>query len=177
MKNLFYPSAGKASSKGVFPALLVGLMIITSQVIGCAAPTPKPMNQTMTSNESCAEARDLVLLEDQSVQIQEKWGVEVLSIRLSANGYMLDFRYRVTDAEKAALLFDGRIKPYLLDQATGERLFVPTMPKVGSLRSIHPPITDRTYYMLFRNINLHVKSGSKVSVVVGDFKAENLVVE
>ncbi|RMG84918.1 MAG: hypothetical protein D6708_16425, partial [Candidatus Dadabacteria bacterium] len=33
--------------------------------------------------------------------VREKWGIEVVGVMLSAGGYMLDFRYRVVDPEKA----------------------------------------------------------------------------
>jgi len=45
---------------------------------------------------------------------EEKWGICPNGIRLSAGGYMLDFRYRVFDKEKAAPLFSREITPYLI---------------------------------------------------------------
>src|SRR3990172_7542680 len=70
----------------------------------------------------CATTHEGKIIETAAPQaidttIEEKWGVRVLSIRQSAEGYMLDFRYRVIDAEKAAPLFDRKIKPHLIDEA------------------------------------------------------------
>jgi len=109
-------------------------------------------------------------------QIEEQWGIQIEGIRLSAEGYMLDFRYRVTDPEKAKALFDRREKPYLIDQATGAKFIVPGPPKVGPLRTSNPPQTDRTYFILFANPGRYVKQGNKVTVVIGDFRAEDLTV-
>jgi len=109
--------------------------------------------------------------------IEEKWGVRILSIRQSAEGYMLDFRYRVIDAEKAAPLFDRKIKPHLIDEATGAKFAVPEPPKVGALRTTRPPQADRNYFIMFANPGRYIKKGNKVTVVIGEFKAENLVVE
>jgi hypothetical protein len=39
------------------------------------------------------------------------------------------------------------------------------------------PKADRQYVVLFSNLNKIVKRGNKVTVVIGDFKAENLTVE
>ncbi len=109
--------------------------------------------------------------------IEEKWGVKVLSIRHSAGGYMLDFRYRVLDPEKALPLFDRKIKPHLVDEATGAVFAVPEPPKVGALRSTRKPQPGKNYFVMFANPGGYVKKNSKVSVVIGDFRAENLVVQ
>ena len=109
--------------------------------------------------------------------LKQKWGVEIVGICLSANGYMLDFRYHVADSEKASPLFTWKVKPYLVDQASGAKFLVPNPPKVGSLRSTRRPESNRNYFMLFANPGQFIKKGSKVTIVMGDFKAENLVVE
>ena len=112
-----------------------------------------------------------------SSSLEEKWGVRVLSIRQSAEGYMLDFRYRVFDPEKAMPLFDRKIKPVLIDEATGAVFAVPEPPKTGALRTTRPPARDKNYFIIFANPGRYVKKGSKVTVMIGDFKAQNLVVE
>lgn len=107
----------------------------------------------------------------------EKWGVKIVGIRLSAEGHMLDFRYRVIDAEKAAPLFNRKEKAYLVDEATGAKFLVPESPKVGALRTTREPKADRNYFIIFVNPGRYIKKGNKVSVVIGDFTAEHLVVE
>lgn len=109
--------------------------------------------------------------------MEEKWGVQLLPIRLSAEGYILDFRYRVLDPEKALPLFDRKIKPYLVDEATGAVFAVPEPPKVGALRNTRKPQADRNYFILFANPGRYVQKGKSVTVVIGEFKAEHLVVE
>ena len=110
--------------------------------------------------------------------LEQKWGMQVTSLRLSANGYMVDFRYKVVDPEKAATLGDPKAKPYLLDQATGAKLVVPRSPKVGPLRQSATQLAaGKIYFALFSNPGKLVKKGNKVTVVIGDFKAENLIVE
>ena len=110
--------------------------------------------------------------------IEEQWGIKIVAIRLSANGYMIDFRYRVADAKKALPVFNRKTKPYLIDQTTGTRLFVPTTSKLGPLRQTpKDPAPDKKYFILFSNPGKLVKKGGKVTVVIGDFKVENLSVE
>jgi hypothetical protein len=111
-------------------------------------------------------------------EMRKDWGVEVIGIRQSAAGYMLDFRYRVLDAEKATLLLDRRIKPELKVAKSGATLKVPVPPKIGALRQSAKFVqAERNYFILFSNPGRHVMPGDKVSVVIGDFKAENLTVQ
>lgn len=110
--------------------------------------------------------------------LQERWGVKVVGIRQSAAGYMLDFRYRVLDAEKATPLLDRRIKPELKVAKSGATLKVPVPPKIGALRQSAKFVKpDRNYFILFSNPGRHVIPGDMVSVVIGDFRAENLTVQ
>ena len=115
----------------------------------------------------------------EQVSMEEQWGIEIESLRTSANGHLIDFRYRIQDADKAVPLVDRRNKPYLIDQASGKVLAVPNTAKVGPLRQTvkyGKPKEDRVYFVLFGNPGL-VKAGDQVTVVIGDFKAENLIVE
>lgn len=125
----------------------------------------------------CVTGHGALQNQDGRPALEERWGVKALSIRLSAEGYMLDFRYRVLDPEKALPLFDRKIKPYLVDEASGAIMAVPEPPKVGALRNTRQPKPDRTYFVLFANPGRFVKKGKAVSVVIGEFKAEHLIVE
>ena len=109
--------------------------------------------------------------------LEKKWGVRPLSVRQTADGHMLDFRYRITDVEKASPLFSPTIKPLIIDEDTGAVMAVPNVPKVGSMRSTRKPVKDHTYFMLFANPQKHIQPGHKVTVVIGDCRAEHLVVE
>jgi hypothetical protein len=109
----------------------------------------------------------------------EKWGVELISLRLTSAGYMIDFRFRVLDVEKSNVFFDSRVKPLLVVERSNAKLPIPMAAKVGAFRTtnrgrnIKP---DKIYYMVFGNPDAHVKSGERVTMVIGDFKAERLVV-
>ncbi|MGD9549318.1 MAG: hypothetical protein AB7V45_17480, partial [Candidatus Krumholzibacteriia bacterium] len=45
--------------------------------------------------------------------LSEKWGIDITGIHMTAHNYMVDFRYRVLNADKAKALFDRQTKPYL----------------------------------------------------------------
>ena len=149
---------------------------------GCATTRPEVQEQTFSFSESSEEQREVTEAQEPKMQeepsLEERWGIKILSIRQSANGYMLDFRYRVSDPDKASLLLGRKDKPYLVDQASGAKFMVPSAPKIGPLRQTSvKPIAGRNYFILFANPGKYVKPGNKVTVVIGEFKAENLVVE
>lgn len=109
--------------------------------------------------------------------LRERWGVEVMGARLAARGYMIDFRFRVLDSDKALPLFDSKTQPYLLREGSEIKLPVPVGQKVGAFRPTNrgKNITgDKDYYMMFANPDAYVKPGDKVSVVIGDFRVDRL---
>lgn len=131
-------------------------------------PMPKPA-PFATVNISPEEAEELA----------KKWGVELLGMRQTSAGYMLDFRFRVLDADKALPLFDHRIKPHIVAERSNIKLPVPMAAKVGAFRPTNRGKNikaDKTYYMIFGNPDRHVKVGETVTVVIGDFKVEHLIV-
>jgi hypothetical protein len=130
---------------------------------------PAPPAEVQEANPAAAE--------QPKPNLEERWGIRVLGVRLTSGGYMIDFRYQVTDAAKAAPLFDRKVHPVLMDEATGAKMAVPNPPKIGPLRPTGEAAADRNYFMLFANPGNYIKSGSKITVQMGDFRAEHLIVE
>jgi len=57
------------------------------------------------------------------------------------------------------------------------RTVVPALENVGQLRQSAPPEAGKSYWMVFSNKGRLVKRGDHVSVVIGDFHADGLVVD
>jgi hypothetical protein len=113
----------------------------------------------------------------QGLYYKRNWGVEIIGVKPVSSGFMLAFKYRVLDPEKARLLNDRQTRAFLRDEATGNVLSVPAMEKVGELRTGAAPVADRSYFMIFGNPGRLVKSGSRVSVVAGAMHVDGLIVE
>lgn len=116
---------------------------------------------------------------EQAKKLADEWGVELISLNLTSAGFMMDFRFRVLNADKALSLFDHRIKPYVVAERSSIKLPVPMAAKVGAMRPTNRGKNikaDKNYYMIFANPDRHVKSGEKVTVIIGDFKVEHLTV-
>jgi hypothetical protein len=116
----------------------------------------------------------------ESASLEANWGIQVEGLRLSAAGSMLDFRYRVLDATKAAPLLDGKTQVFLLDETHGAKLGVPNTPKLGRLRQTsrnNNIMTDRTYFIMFGNPGKSLQSGDKVTLLLGQAKLSDLIVQ
>ena len=105
------------------------------------------------------------------------WGVDTLGVKLVESGEVIRFTYRILDAEKAKALNDKKSEPSLIDPKAGVKLVVPSMEKVGQLRQSSTPEAGKSYWMAFSNKGRLVKRGDHVSVVIGKFRADGLVVD
>lgn len=105
------------------------------------------------------------------------WGVDSLAVKTAESGEMIRFSYRILDPVKAQQLNDKKAEPSLIDPQAGVRLVVPTMEKVGQLRQATTPEAGKSYWMAFSNKGRLVKKGDHVSVVIGKFHADGLVVD
>jgi hypothetical protein len=105
------------------------------------------------------------------------WGVDSLEVKLAESGEIVKFTYRVLDADKAKVLNDKKNEPSLIDPRAGVKLVVPSLEKVGQLRQSSTPEDGKVYWMAFSNKGRHVKRGDHVMVVIGQFRADGLVVD
>lgn len=138
--------------------------VLVAIVAGCASAVSR-------------SAAEPVALADQQ-GAEEQLGIKVEALRWSADGFMLDFRYRVVDPDKARSLLTRSIKPYIIDEASGARFLIPSSPKVGPMRQTTlRPEAGRSYWLLFANPARYIKPGNLVTVVIGDHRLEHLVVE
>lgn len=156
-------SCGAACGKGI-PALL--LLICLVVVGGCAhgnkemagAPAPPVQADSRYAGLKGADA------------LAETFGIELVSLRLTAAGTMLDLRYHVVDVEAATrILHQGSpVEITMVDPATGMEAGIPeTM--LGQLKAK----TDRSkpgrlYYVLFKNPGNAVQSGGAIDIHFGD---------
>lgn len=107
-----------------------------------------------------------------------RFGVDELSVRYTASGSLLEFRYRVVDPAKAQALGAAKAIPELIDQKRGTRLRVPEVEQVGALRQEGRLQEGREYWVMFPNPGKAIKPGDRVDIVIGTgFHVSGLVVE
>jgi hypothetical protein len=105
------------------------------------------------------------------------WGVDSLNVKAVESGEIIRFTYRVLDPEKALVLNDKKLEPSLIDPQAGVSLVVPSLEQVGILRQGGTPEAGKFYWMAFSNSGRRVKHRDHVDVVIGQFRAQGLVVD
>ena len=135
---------------------------------GSPAPTSAPPPPSMPVDSRSPR---------QAMMYMRLWGIDNIQVRETSSGSLIRFGYRVVDATRAKPLNDERAAPSMLDMRTGAKLEVPETEMMGKLRQVAAPLNGREYWMVFLNARRFVKPGSRVSVVIGRFRADGLVVE
>ena len=170
------------AARGVRPRVLLTLLV-WALVAGTVSCTTSGGDETAGGETTGSETAtgetgsSHALAETRAVDLEQQWGIEITSLRLTANDHMIDYRYRVLDSDKATDLFKRQIKPYVIHQDTGKVLAVPETAKLGPLRNSNIPQEGRIYWMFFGNADSLVKADDRVTIVIGEFRVEDLVVE
>ena len=129
--------------------------------------------------------------------LEQQWGIQVSSIGLGMAGAAVDFRYKVVALDKASRLSDGTTTAYLVDQASGAKIHMiagtqeadfatgaraHSRARMARQGGAFPPGPNRLTEgkinsVLLPNPGGLVKSGNKVTLVIGDVRTDNLVIE
>lgn len=148
------------TSKYALP-LLTAILALVAGLLGwrgwLSRQLPAPYN--------AAKVVDAATLED-------RWGIQVTLVGVSADGGLVDFRYIVVDPDKAlAMLDDINNRPVLVDETTNTILL--PAPSPSSHRG--KPFPGQTFILLYPNPSGVVQVGSRVSVIIGDIRLEHFV--
>jgi hypothetical protein len=159
---------------------LVAILLASSVVLSSAqsAPPPSSPNASKPAPAPVWQGAQVNRLSRRAEMYYEGvWGVGELHVKVAESGSLIRFNYRVLDPQKAVALNDKKAEPVLFDAQAGVKLAVPQMEKVGKLRQSSTPKAGMTYWMAFSNPTQAVRRGHRVDVVIGSFRANNLIVE
>jgi len=166
---------------GVFSVLLVSLSLVfvachSNEDTAKESKTTNPETHPVRDNKQ-AMANFGFIEQTKIVSNAKDFGIKVLAVRLTANNYMLDFRFRLNDAEKAAYIMQRKIKAYLTVEKNNAKLSVPVTYKLGALRQSGKNLKEnKNYFMFFANPGGLVKTGDLVTIEIAGFKAEHVIV-
>ena len=108
-----------------------------------------------------------VMLKD--IDLEKDWGIQPVHLRITAEGYMMEFRYKVLDEEKALILSDRKFFPSLLSMKSQAKFSVPYGSTVGYLKSNRKFLKKgKNYIAMFSNENRHMLPGDQVRIQVKD---------
>jgi hypothetical protein len=164
-------------------AVLLSALFAAGSFLSSASAQPEPRSAAPVPDAGgSAPARNASPYHPQSVTGSARnyyaavSGVDALKVRRTGSN-LIRFSYRVTDAARAKVLVDRKATPYLIGHRSRAVLQVPVMDKVGPLRQAQSPVVGQEYWMVFSNKGDVVKAGERVSVIIGAFRADGLLVE
>lgn len=100
--------------------------------------------------------------------------IEVTACKLASRNDFVDVRFRIHGKEK----FDpDPAGTYLVDEATGEKLYIVRLQRIGRLAETRSPGDPASHTILFRNLGRKLKAGARVTLVVGGLRQEHVIVE
>ena len=100
--------------------------------------------------------------------------MEVTQLRLAANREFVGVRVRMVGGDR----FDPEATEiYLVDESTGDRFPVVRLQRIGRMAEFRVPGEKDVHHIMFRNREGKLKIGSRVTVVVGPARQENLLVQ
>ena len=164
--------------RGTKKTLLAGVLTGSILVLGLSAQSPSTAPAGQAPAVKTASRYQPNRFAGRAGKYYEfVWGVDTLGVKSVESGEAIRFTYRVLDADKARALNDKKSEPFLIDPRAGVKLVVPSLEKVGQLRQSSTPKAGRSYWMAFSNKGRLVKRGDRVNLVIGQFRAEGLVVD
>lgn len=98
--------------------------------------------------------------------------IQITKAQLSGNNNFIDIRYRLSRPDK----IKGITPICMKEGETGQILHLMNLPKFGAVRTKHSKY-QTSGILLFRNQNNIIKLGSKVTIMYGSLKVNNIEIE
>lgn len=163
--------------KGSLIALMVSGLISGSAALGSLyAQTPAKAKLALPAGRPTRYAPSPVSRKAE-FYYESVWGIDSLKAKSAESNEVIRFTYRVLDPQKARPLNEEKNEPSLIAPKAGVKLVVPSLEKVGKLRQVSAPQSGKVYWMAFSNKGRLVKPGDRIDIVIGNFRANGLVVE
>lgn len=146
-------------------AALIGIMTLVIVFASKpAAPAPGTDTHTMPSSN----------------EIESRFGVRFTQVGITADGGMVDLRYRVLDPDKAMAVMDMAMSggssnpdaPWLIVEGDGTEI---KNSEVMSMKQLPEP--NSVQFVLFANPRGVLESGMFVTIVVGDLRLAHVPVQ
>lgn len=100
----------------------------------------------------------------------QRSGVRVVRVAVTGDGGLVDLRYQIVDADRAASVHDPNNLPLLIDERTGALIDQPLMGHIHH----NAPKAGVTYYIIFNNPGTILHSGGYVTVRLGDARLRHV---
>ena len=102
---------------------------------------------------------------------EDRYGIRIMMIGVSAADGLIDFRFKVLDAEKAVpLMRDPANMPALIVEDSGATLKAPE----GMVHNLELK-NGGAYFILYPNVQDAIKPGTRVTALFGDVRLEPII--
>jgi hypothetical protein len=148
-ESVAVPASQRAtsSSRRTLTQLLGGLALLAAVLLIGVVVRPQPTPASVAAPINPA--------------IEAQWGVRVSQVAMTADGGLVDLRYVVLDATKAAgMLSDVANLPVVKAEDSG--VLITSTAQMGDEHNLQ---AGRTYFLLYRNAGGAVKPGTPVTVI------------
>jgi len=122
----------------------------------------------------CASSNGAARPAEPSKEFKGPPRIEVTRARLLVEGQFLEVNFRMFGMQRYDPEPDST---YLIDQTTGEKFYITWLRRIGRMASTKANTDGSNQYILFKNREGKLKTGAKVTVVVGAARQENVLVE
>jgi hypothetical protein len=113
------------------------------------------------------------IVNEQQAIFEEKSGVRIVRLAITSGGGMIDLRYLVIDPDKALVIHDRDNPPTVVDESTGQSYNTPWMDH-GHTRALKAGVV---YYTLLLNQGGGIRRGDWVTVIIGGYRLEHVIVQ
>jgi hypothetical protein len=148
-------------------AFLAAILFLVASAVALTGCTTRPTDQTTPPTGSATRTAVAVQPANTTAEdLEQRFGIQMTLVAVTAGGGLIDIRFRVTDAAKAADLFKAENLPIVIAPDSGVTIKPPEPPDPGQL-------TDgQIYFLLYPNSGGAIKPGSKVILAFGDLRLE-----
>ena len=160
------PTSSQRLTKAVVQALILMLPLVAGIIvyrIWFAQPSVAPESEAAIVRSTIS-----------AQTLEERFGIRVTLIAVTAGGGIVDFRYKVVDKDKAAFIVgEPENAPSLVSEQTGITIPPPnhTMKHNAELEN------GASYFIFYPNIRNAVRPGMPVSVAIGATQVEPIIAQ
>ena len=155
------------------PFVRVATAVVALAVIFVAVLLIRGWRPTSTSGSAKQATAATATQVPTSPAIESKYGIRFTLVAVTAGGGMIQVRYQVIDSAKTEAIHGTDLAPYVVD-SHGQKYADPGM--VGHSHVGKTLASGATDYILLANAMGGVKSGSFVTIKVGDLELRNVPV-
>lgn len=156
-------------------AILMTILFLPGSASSEPRPVRPPVGQQQAAEDTAPTEPDVAgSVRPVSTAVEEHWGIQINGVRVALGGNGLDLRYTVVDPAKATNLFHLQEGTYVIDQASGKAIHVPFQKENQTSQKL---VAGRTYFALLPNKGQVVRTGSKVTVAIGNTRERDVLVQ